>query len=67
MKTMEKLLSQFNRNHRNHRAELDTINSYKGYYRICISSFYPFSLSSTYTFYTCKEFSDWMKGVVLDD
>ena len=64
MKTMEKLIKRFNRNNPGYMAELDWQDSYPGYYTVWITN--TFGLSARYHFRTCKEFREWMDGVVLD-
>lgn len=64
MKTMQKLIEKFNKQNPNHTAELDTFDSYRGYYKVYIgrSDWWDYS---TLTFKSCKEFKEWMDGVVL--
>ncbi|MCR5566022.1 MAG: hypothetical protein K6F61_04160 [Clostridiales bacterium] len=64
MKTMEKLCKRFNRMNPCYHAELDWINSYKGWYTVIIESEYEYP--AHYHFPTCNDFKDWINGVVLD-
>lgn len=65
MKTMQKLCKRFERIHPGYKAELDTMESYRGWYVIYITE--PvLGLTSTYYATSCREFRDWMNGVVLD-
>ena len=65
MKTIEKLIKRFNRLNPDYNASLDELESYAGYYRINITK--PvLGLTSCYAFETCKDFADWINGVVLD-
>lgn len=66
METMRKLVERFNRRHQHYRAFLDEINSYSGWYIIHISDYPNCFHSCMYRFSSCKEFSEWMKGVVLE-
>lgn len=66
MKTMEELCKRFGDLHPGCDAFLDKIESYPGYYRICIYEKYDREESFTwYTFKTCKEFKEWSEGVIL--
>lgn len=65
MKTIEKLIKQFNREFPHHTAYLDRIDSYSGNYHICVTD-EEFGISSWYYFCSCTEFAEWMKGVVLE-
>lgn len=65
MKTIKKLIKRFNRLNPDYSVCLDELESYAGYYRINITE--PvLGLTSCYTFETCKDFADWINGVVLD-
>ena len=64
METMKKLCKQFERMHPGYSAFLDEIASCKGYYRVCIDSYYRYP--QWYTFSSCSDFSAWMRGVILD-
>ena len=65
MKTMEKLIKRFNRlMDPEMSAELDWINSYQGWYTVVITD--GCGLPGRYHFRTCKEFREWMDGVVID-
>lgn len=64
MKTIINLIRKFNRKNPHHTAVLDSFESYKGCYRICISD-NEFDLSSWYIFKSCKDFSEWMDNVIL--
>jgi len=64
MKTMEKLIARFNRMHPDYLAELCT-DSWEPKYTVYITE--PvLGLVSRYVFDSCREFSEWMNGVVLD-
>lgn len=64
MKTMKKLIQKFNRKFPNYSAYLDCIESYQGCYRICISDD-EYKLSSWYIFDSCRDFNEWMNGIVF--
>lgn len=65
MKTFPKLIKKFKRLYPEYEAYFDTLESYKGYYRVAITE--PVcGLTAWYTFESCKDFSDWINGVVLD-
>ena len=65
MKTIQKLIAKFKRMYPDYDAYLDPIDSRKGYYWISITE--PVcGLSSWYCFGTCREFEEWINGVVLD-
>lgn len=64
MKTMESLCSRFSRIHPGYSAYLDPICSYPGFYNICIDS--PDGFPCWYIFRSCREFSEWMHGVIMD-
>ena len=65
MKTMEKLVNRFNRMNPDYHACFHPEWSYRGYYVVYITE--PVcGLSSRYEFQSCKEFREWMEGVVLD-
>lgn len=65
MKTIEKLCRKFERLFPSYCADFDTINSYKGCYRICIIDVER-NLYSWHIFTSCKDFSEWINGVVLE-
>lgn len=65
MKTMQKLCRQFERLFPEYCAELDEMESHKGYYRVCIIDLHN-NLWSWHIFTSCMDFSEWMHGVVLD-
>jgi len=66
MKTMEKLVKRFNRLFGDafYTAELDWMSSYPGWYTVDITD--PLGMSTRYHFHTCKDFREWMDGVVLE-
>lgn len=65
MKTIPKLIRKFMRLHPEYEAWFDEMGSYKGYYRIAITE--PvLHLTSDHIFFTCREFEEWINGVVLD-
>ena len=65
MATMEKLIRRFNKMNPAYKAELDWHSSYDGFYTVVIKE--PvYGIPATYHFRTCKEFREWMDGVVLD-
>ena len=65
MKTMHKLIAKFKRMYPEYDAYLDPIDSYKGNYRVAITE--PvLDLTAWYTFTSCREFNEWINGVVLD-
>lgn len=71
MKTMEKLCKRFNRIHNGYKAIFDPFFSYRGYYNVTIMNDdkdFPslYGLTSVYTFKTCREFKEWIDGVVMD-
>jgi len=59
MKTMQKLIAQWNRIHPGYPAELDRIDSHKGWYVVYIAGCRRY-------FDSCRDFRDWMHGVVID-
>ena len=65
MKTIQKLIKKFKRMYPDYDAWLDPIDSYKGNYHIAITE--PVcGLTSWHYFSTCREFNEWINGVVLD-
>ena len=68
MKTMEILCTRFSRIHPGYTAYLNKIESYHGYYKIVIYSpvDLPINIPFEYTFRSCREFSEWMHGVIMD-
>ena len=65
MKTIPKLIRKFKNMYPEYDAYFDESESYKGYYRIAIIE--PvLELTSWYTFDSCRDFNDWIDGVVLD-
>lgn len=65
MKTMEKLVKRFNRLFDPEcTAELDWINSYPGWYTVAIVD--GLGMLTNYHFRSCREFREWMDGVVMD-
>lgn len=65
MKTMEKLCRRFERMFPDWCAELDTLESYPGCYRICIINT-ALDVWAWHMFTSCRDFCEWMHGVVLD-
>lgn len=65
MKTMQKLIIRFKRIHPDHEAYLDTLESYRGNYRIAITDL-THDLTAWYLFTSCRDFREWMDGVVLE-
>ena len=65
MKTMEKLCRRFEKLFPNYAADLDTIDSHKGYYKVCIFDL-EFNLPYWHIFTSCRDFREWMDGVVMD-
>lgn len=65
IKTMKELCMRFNAMHKYHVADFCSYESAVGYYVVYITD-ETFNLSSRYVFETCKDFEDWMNGVVLD-
>lgn len=63
MKSFEKLIKKFNKMNPDYTAELDKIDSYKGYYKVYISDNTD---TATYYFTSCRDFTSWMNGVVLE-
>ena len=64
MKTMEKLCRKFERIHPGYLADLCNDN-YEPRYTVFITE--PvLGLVSRYVFETCRDFSEWINGVVLD-
>lgn len=70
MKTFEMLCKRFNRIHKGYRAIFDSFFSYRGYYNVTIiddrKDLISYGLSTVYTFKTCKEFKEWIDGVIMD-
>lgn len=65
MKTIPKLIKKFKRIYPDYDAWFDKDFSYKGYYRVVITE--PvLHLTSDYIFSTCRDFNEWINGVVLD-
>ena len=65
MKTMLKLINRFHKLHPDYKASFGRWESYKGYYVVYIQE--PvLGLTHKYTFESCREFREWMDGVVLD-
>lgn len=65
MKEMEKLVKRFNRlNPEYHAAFHPEWSDISDGYVVCISD--PFGYSTRYTFARCRDFREWMDGVVLD-
>ena len=64
MNTMEKLCRRFEKLFPGYAADLDDINSYRGYYRVCIVT--PDNNYYWHLFTSCKDFRDWMNGVTID-
>ena len=65
MKTMERLCRRFERLFPAYCAELDTLDSYRGYYRVCIIDL-EHDIWAWHVFTSCREFREWMEGVVMD-
>ena len=66
MKTMQKAIKDFNRKHDPYnQAQLDKINSRKGYYRIAIYDDWGFR--TTYTFPSVSDFKEWALNVVFEN
>ena len=65
MKTTQKLVKRFHRLWPHHEAYLDELESYPGYYRVAITDL-DHDLTAWYTFTSCRDFREWMNGVVLD-
>ena len=64
MKTMQKLVDRFNRINPDYHAELCR-DSWEQKYTIYITE--PVcGLTDRYVFKSCREFDEWMKGVVLE-
>lgn len=66
MKTFKKLCKRFEKLHPNYEVWFDELESYKGYYKVCITDKHILQIPAYYTFESCKEFKEWMEGVVLD-
>lgn len=64
MKTMMNLCKFFHKLHNGFSAELDTIESYDGYYVVYITD-EEFELSTRYVFESAEEFIHWANNVVL--
>ena len=71
MKTIKKYIKQFNKNNPGFIAELNDIDSYINKQSNC--SCYYIVITDTendipgfYQFYSCKEFKQWIDGVVLE-
>ena len=66
MKTMQKAIDRFNSQHRPYNtAILDTVESYKGFYRVVICD--DWGWIEHHIFHTVKEFTDWADGVVFEN
>ena len=62
MKTMQKLVDRFNKMNPDYHAELD---SWEQKYTVYITE--PVcGITGRYVFKSCREFDEWMKGVVLE-
>lgn len=65
MKTMHKLIAKFKRMYPEYDAWFDEEMSQPHYYWVAITE--PvLGLTSTYMFESCREFNEWINGVVLD-
>ena len=65
MKTMRRLCRYLERVHPGYIAELSEPESYRGWYKIYITE--PMrGLTSEYYATGCREFREWIDGVVLD-
>lgn len=66
MKTMKKAIEDFNRKHEpyNH-AQLDKINSRRGYYRVAIYDDWGFR--TTFAFPRVSDFEAWVRNVVFEN
>jgi hypothetical protein len=81
MPTMTQLCRRFSKVHPGYEAWLDRTESYPGFYRVYVQPTQPqlhlkigamrFATHALvdgtwYTFTTCRDFREWMDGVVLD-
>jgi hypothetical protein len=66
MKTFRKLCKRFEKLWENYEIWFDEQESYPGYYRVCITDKHILQLPAYYTFTSCRDFREWMDGVVLD-
>lgn len=65
MKTFEKLCKRFSRLFPGYEIYFDKLESYPGFYRVCITRL-DFNIPAYYTFETCKQFAEWINGVILE-
>ena len=65
MKTMETLCHRFERLFPGYAADLDTLESYSGCYRVCIIDLDRNDFC-WHMFASCRDFREWMDGVVMD-
>lgn len=64
MKTMQSIIDRLNKKQSDIEFYLDNIDSYSGYYRICITdNTLPVVIPSYYTFGTITEFKQWTKEI----
>ena len=65
MKGIRKLIKRFIKMYPEYEAWFDEIDSYPGYYVIAITE--PvLKLTCRYIFTSCRDFKEWMDGVVLE-
>ena len=63
MKTMQKLCRRFERLFPIYAADLDTLESYRGCYRVCIIDLET-EMYYWHMFKSCRDFREWMDGLV---
>ena len=66
MSAFKKLCKRFERLWPNYEIYFDELESYPGYYRVCITDKHILQIPAWYTFTSCRQFDQWMKGVVLE-
>ena len=66
MKTFRKLVKRFEKLHPNYECWFDELESFRGSYKVCITDKHILQLPAYYSFESCRDFREWMDGVVLD-
>ena len=65
MKTIPKLIKKFKKMYPEYDAWFDELGSYNGHYTVAITE--PvLHLTTYYVFFSCREFKEWINGMVLD-
>lgn len=65
MKTFEKLCRKFEKLFPGYCADFNEMESYRGCYRVCIINVEN-NLWCWHIFTSCRDFKEWMDGVILD-